>query len=541
MSQGYLVPILHAHLPFVRHPEYPEFLEEDWLFEAITETYLPLLTMMQRLWDDGVDFRLAMTMSPPLIHMLDDELLRERYVQHLERLRTLAAEERRRYGGRKGELARYYAHLFDERLHQFEDVYARDLVSAFGRFQELGRLEILTCGATHGFLPLMADVSEAVDAQVRVAAEHYRARFGRDARGIWLPECAYHPGVEQVLARHGIGYFIGERHAIEHATPRPVHGVYAPIRLPNGVAVFGRDPETSAQVWSAESGYPGHGDYREFHRDLGWDAPFEHVAAYVQPNGSRKNVGIKYHRVTGKTDRKEYYDPATAAERAAEHAGNFVFNREHQVRWLARELGRKPMITAPYDAELFGHWWYEGPLFLEMMFRKLGCDSDVIETITPSEYLAQHPVQQVAQPHFSSWGANGYAEVWLEPENEWIYSHLLPMARRMVRLANGFPGAGGRVRDALNQAARELLLAQSSDWAFILHTRTSTGYARQRTQDHIRRFAALADMIEAGRIDDALLGGIEARDTIFADIDYRVYASQGTPTARLAGRPRARV
>jgi len=523
MTIGYVCPVLHAHLPFIRHPEYPEFLEEDWLMEALSETYLPMLEVMKGLWDDGIDFRLTMTMTPPLISMLDDDLLRERYEEHLVRIRTLAEEEAHRYGGERGELARWYVDLFSKRLWQFQELWGRDVVGGFKLFQDRGRLEIITCGATHGFLPLMQDVPEAVRAQIRIAVEHYRGRFGRDPRGIWLPECAYYPGVEDHLAADGIRFFIGERHAIEHADPRPVHGVYAPLLLPNGVAVFARDPETSAQVWSAESGYPGDPVYREFHRDLGFDGPWSHVAPYVQPNGLRKMVGIKYHRVTGKTDDKAFYDPRLAEQKAAEHAANFVYNRELQARHLAAEMGRPPLIVAPYDAELFGHWWFEGPHFLNHMFRKIAQDSPDIEMITPMEYLERHPEQQVGKPGFSTWGAGGYAKVWLCPENEWIYSHLLPMARQMVRLADQHPNAQGLERRALNQAARELLLAQSSDWAFIIYTDTSVDYAVDRTRAHLSRFAALAEGIAANQIDEGLVYALEARDNLFPHLDYRVY------------------
>ncbi len=526
MSAGSFALILHAHLPFVRHPEYPSYLEEDWLFEAITETYLPLLDVFESLWRDAVDFRLSMTLTPPLISMLDDELLRERYVEHLERLAELAREEVTRRQGHQRWLAEHHLHMFESRLHAFEHKYQRDLVSAFAAWQRRGRLEILTCGATHGFLPLMQSCPEAVRAQIRVAVDHYLRRFGQQPRGIWLPECGYFPGLDQELRDAGLRWFIGESRAVEHATPRPIHGVYAPLYTPSGVAVFARDPETSAQVWSAESGYPGHPDYREFHRDLGFDGDYDHVAPYVQPTGLRKNVGIKYHRITGKTERKELYDPYRAQQVADDHASDFVRNREAQVLWLREVLGREPIIVAPYDAELYGHWWHEGPRFLEMVLRKMSCDSAVCDLVTPSGYLRRHPEQQVAQPNFSTWGAAGFADVWLDHSNEWIYPHLLVAARRMTELADRFPHAHGAERRALDQAARELLLAQSSDWAFIIQTGTSVQYAEHRTVEHLKRFAALAEMLDRGHVDTGVLHNIEARDNLFPDLDYRVYASR---------------
>ncbi|MCB9675974.1 MAG: DUF1957 domain-containing protein [Alphaproteobacteria bacterium] len=525
MSRGYLALVLHAHMPFIRHPEYPSYLEEDWLFEAITETYLPLLEVFDELHREGVPFHLSMTLTPPLVAMLDDALLQERYVDHLEQLIQLASEEVGRRTGHVQWLAERNLELFRRRLAQYTHRHGGDLVGAFADWQDRGNLEILTCGATHGFLPLMQSCPEAVRAQIEVAIDSYRRRFCREPRGIWLPECGYFPGLDAILRDAGIRWFIGEGTAIQHATPRPVYGVYAPVYTPSGVAVFGRDPETSAQVWSAESGYPGHPDYREFHRDLGYTAPFDEIAPYVQPTGLRKNVGIKYHRITGKTERKEYYDPWRARRVADEHAADFVRNREQQVAFLSDALGRAPIITAPYDAELFGHWWYEGPQFVGDLFRHLA-RSRVVESITPSAYLARHPEQQVVQPNLSSWGANSYADVWLHESNEWIYPHLLVAARHMTDLANRFARPDALQDRALRQAARELLLAQSSDWAFILQTNTSTQYASQRTVDHLERFRALYDGLVGGGVDPAVLANIEARDTLFPDIDWRVYRSR---------------
>jgi 1,4-alpha-glucan branching enzyme len=525
MPKGYLCFILHAHLPFVRHPEYPEYLQEDWLYEAITETYLPLLQVYEELWRDGIDFRISMTMSPPLISMLNDELLRDRYAARMRRLLELTAREQDRHRHDPGlrALAEHYHGLWSWRLRQFEELYQRDLVRAFGRFQDLGRLEILTCGATHGFLPLMQHQPEAVRAQIELAARHYEDNFGRRPLGIWLPECAYYPGLEPFLQEAGLAWFIGESHAIAHAVPRPIFGVHAPIVTPGGVAVFGRDLESSRQVWSSEIGYPGDPAYRDFYRDVGFDAPEDYIRPWIQPTGLRKMVGLKYHRVTGKTDHKELYDPHLARQRAAEHASNFTFNRRLQIEHLHGLYGRPPIVVSPYDAELFGHWWFEGPDFLNFALRQISCDHPEIALTTPSEYLRANPTQQVAQPPQSTWGANGDATVWLNPHNDWIYPHLHAMAERMVELAARYPDPSDLERRALNQAARELLLAQSSDWAFIIHGQTDVYYAEQRTREHIVRFNRLYEQLTGFGLQEELLRAIELRDNLFPDIDYRLY------------------
>ena len=234
-----------------------------------------------------------------------------------------------------------------------------------------------------------------------------------------------------------------------------------------------------------------------------------------------------YYKITGRGNHKAPYDPRAALDKAAEHAGNFMFNREKQVEWLAGAMDRPPLILAPYDAELFGHWWFEGPDFLNFLFRKMHYDQDVIKPITAPEFLERHPECEVAQPPLSTWGAKGYAEVWLNPGNDWIYPHLDMAAERMVELARRYEQPSAPEWRALNQAARELLLAQSSDWAFIMKTGTMVEYAKKRTRDHVARFTylyrgLLRDLPEGG-LTEAIVREFEERDNIFPEIDYRVY------------------
>ncbi len=527
MEKGFLALVLHAHLPYVRHPEHNFFLEEGWLYEAMTETYIPLIHMLEGFEKDGVPCRITMTMTPSLTSMLQDSLLQDRYGQHLEKSIELASKEieRTRFQPEFHETALHYYWEFTRARDTFNNRYQRDLTRAFRHFQDIGLIEIITCGATHGFLPLINRTETAAYAQVAVAARHYESVFGRRPIGIWLPECGYYPGVDRHLKREGIRYFIGETHGILHASPRPKFGVYAPIYCPTGVAAFGRDMESSKQVWSAVEGYPGDFDYRDFYRDIGFDLDYEYVKPYITPDGLRINTGIKYYRITGKTDHKQPYSRQRALEKAASHAANFMFNREKQLEYLHDFMGRKPIITAPYDAELYGHWWYEGPEFLNFFIRKVAFDQKTFRLITPSDYLRIYPVNQVSTPSMSSWGWKGYSETWLSGSNHQIYRYLHKAGLRMTELANRFQGQNGIVERALNQAARELFLAQSSDWAFILHTGTMVPYAIKRTKDHVLNFTRLYEDLRAGQLEDSWLKQLEEKDKIFPNVDYRVFCT----------------
>ena len=529
VSHGYLALVLHAHLPYVRHPEYDEFLEEDWLYEAIVETYLPLLEMLRGLADDGVPFQITISLTPPLCHMLRDALLQERFERYLERAIGLARSEveRTRDDARLNENARFYLGRFTHCRDAWVHTWRRDLVGAFASLQERGVVEIITSAATHGFLPLMSAFPEAVRAQIFLARDHYREMFGRDPRGIWLPECAYSATLDKVLQEANLRWFILDAHGIMFGNPRPRYAIYAPVFTPAGPAAFGRDRDSSRQVWSAEEGYPGDPAYRDFYRDIGFDLPTEDLRGFMAADGRRKFTGLKYHRITGRGAEKEIYNREWALLAADSHAGHFMGARAAQIQHLRGTMNVPPIVVSPFDAELFGHWWFEGPEFLNLFIRKAAYDQEVFKFTTPSAYLAEQDTHQLLVPSASSWGHKGYWEVWLDETNSWIYPHLHMAARRMTELARVYwakddlPELTDR---ALRQMARELLLAQSSDWAFLMKTGTARTYATKRTKDHLLRFTRLYDQIRAQTVDEAFLANCEWRDNIFSKLEWRYYA-----------------
>ncbi|MDQ3625906.1 MAG: DUF1957 domain-containing protein [Verrucomicrobiota bacterium] len=523
MRPGFLALVLHAHLPFVRHPEHDEFFEEDWLFEAITETYIPLVTMMQRLAADGVPFKLTMSVTPTLCAMLRDELLQTRYVRHLDRSVALAQREieRNQAHPQLHELSRFYCQLLVGTRQFFEEC-ERDLLSAFRSLREAGVLEIIGCAATHGLLPFLTQTPEAVRAQVLIGREVYRDVFGADPAGFWLPECAYMPGLERVLQEANIRWLILDAHGLLLGNPRPRRAIYAPCFTTAGPAVFARDPESSRQVWSAESGYPGDPAYRDFYRDIGFDLPAEYISPGSTARGPRF-TGLKYHRITGGSGEKEIYVRGWAEAAANAHADHFLESRRQQLRGLAGH-DFEPIVVMPFDAELFGHWWYEGPRFLELFIRKAAQHADELRLTTPGEYLAAHPTQEIVAPAASSWGDKGYWGMWLDPSNAWIYPHLHSAAQRMRDAARAQPLDPGALTDrVLKQMTRELLLAQSSDWAFLIKTGTAKHYAAQRTTEHIGRFNKLHQQLTAGSIDEAFLSECEWRNNLFPRVNWRYY------------------
>lgn len=521
--KGYLAIILHSHLPYVRHPEYNDFLEEDWLYEAITETYLPLLDAFEHLSKDNIDFHITLSLTPTLLEMLRDELLMNRYRRYLSNLIELSKKEIKRTLNDPAinPLARMYFDRFVHYMDVFENKYKGNIIAGFKSFKEKGSVELVTSAATHAYLPLLID-EKWQDIQIHAGVDAYIHHIRTKPEGIWLPENAYIEGLDRILNKYGIKYTFLDAHGVLNASVRPRYGVYAPICSEEGVNFFGRDMQSAKQVWSAQEGYPGDYDYREFYRDVGYDLDFDYVKPYLHSDGSRSNLGIKYYRITGKTDQKQPYVPQWAMNKVITHAGNFVFNREKHIEYLASIMDRKPIIVAAYDAELFGHWWFEGPDFLEQVFRKIHEINGPVRTITPGMYLKEYPENQVAQPSQSSWGDKGYHEVWLNGTNDWIYRHLHIAQDRMKELINT-PIRSAKQQRAINQALRELLLAQASDWPFIMNSGTVVEYAKKRFISHISRFTKLYEQIKGNKIERRFLEDVESKDNIFAWLNYKNY------------------
>ncbi|MFP3389688.1 1,4-alpha-glucan branching protein domain-containing protein [Brevibacillus sp. SIMBA_040] len=530
MNNGYLSLVLHAHLPYVRHGDRDDYLEERWVYESMLETYIPLLLVFDRLLADGIDFRMTLAVSPTLLSMLDDELIQARFRAHLAKTVELAGKEVKRtaHHSKEHRVAKMY-------LERFRTIatYCRKLdyklITGLRRVQESGSVELITCAATHAFLPFV-ETEEAIRAQLQIGIDTHERVLGRRPNGIWLPECGYTPGVDRLLKEAGLHFFFVDSHTINHATPTPRRGLYAPLFTPHDVAAFARDEVASRQVWSSFDGYPGDYDYREYYRDIGFDREMDYIEPYIHPAGIRVHTGLKYYRITGPNEHKDWYEPEWAREKAASHAGHFLYHRERQIEEASAWMDQKPLVVATYDAELFGHWWYEGPQFLDYLLRKTVCDSKHVTLITPSEYLARYPNQDRAHLPMSTWGRNGYGEVWLNERNSWIYRHLHQAERDLIEAISSLyetcvpDASSNQVKSrCLKQAARELMLAQSSDWAFILDGQTVVEYAVRRIHNHLVRLRELLALFYQEQPDEERLVEMEAAYPLFPGLDETYY------------------
>lgn len=524
-TRGALLLLLHAHLPYVRHLESPLRLEAQWLPEAVAGTYLPLLEVLERLAEERVPVRFTLSLSPTLAAMLEDALLQAQVGTWLVQQQALWEREVQRTAkdASLGPVALYHRNRLAHLVRLFEEHHHGQLLPAFARAERQGQLALLTTAATHAFFPLLRHLEEAQRAQVQVGVQEHQRLFGARPQGFWLPECGYFPGLERRLAEEELRFTFLEARGLVLAEPRPVSSVYAPLFTESGVAVYGRDPESSEAVWSAESGYPADGAYLDFHRDAGLELPRAALEPWLRAGEPRRPLGLRYHRVTGRTEEKAPYVPELAQARARAHAQHFVQRRLARLAELAPRMGRPPVLVAPYDAELFGHWWHEGPAFLEALFRQAQGQGLLLRT--PLEDLAEFPQAQLATPAESSWGSAGSAHTWLDVSNDWIPPEIHAATAALTRRANApqLPSPGAE--RLLNQAARELLLAQSSDFPFILRAGTLMEYARGRVQTHLIRFWALLEAAAGRPAEASQLAAAFAEDVAFPRLEFRAFAS----------------
>lgn len=493
---GHLAIVLHTHLPFVRHPEHARSLEERWLYEAILECYLPLLGVLDRLERDRVPVALTMSLTPPLLAMWQDPLLCARFEEHTERLQRLAAREEKRLWG-DAELAPV-AHFYAERLAELRarwHAIGGDLAAAFRRHWDEGRIELLGSSATHAYLPGLLPTFTGLAAQLQLGLLAFERAMGKKPAGIWLPECAFHPGFDRELSKQGIRYVVVDTHALTRARPRVLEAPHRAAVSPSGCAFFARDPAASEAVWSRDNGYPGDPYYRDFYRDIGYDLPEEDLEGETGPYGVRVASGLKYHRITGRTADKAPYQPGVALAQAQKHAADFVQRRADALAHAAQFMQSAPICVAPYDAELFGHWWFEGPDFLEAVFRQLPEHPSVVP-ITLGQHLRRGGLLEPAMPEASSWGANGYGDVWVGNETAWLWRHVHHATRDVERAVKAKRDLRGDRGDALDQAIVELLLLQSSDWPFIIKTNTTVEYAEARFRAHHHRLSHLLYLVD---------------------------------------------
>jgi 1,4-alpha-glucan branching enzyme len=531
MNKRHVISIvLNLHTPFVRPLDPPWAAEERVFFEALSETYLPLLEVLDRLDADHVPFRLALSLSPPLCHMLRDELLLQKYLEFTDRQIEFGLEEIKRTQGDPAlqKISRFfYDKAVDKRI-LFTERYEGDVLKTIDHYQRKGKVELLTTAATYGFLPFYTTYAEAIQAQLEVAVVSHHRFFGIRPQGFWLPELGWNDELDEQLRSYGFSYTIIDSHGLFLGTPPPARGSFYPVKTPAGILLLSRDYYAARDIAEPGTGFPFDPRYQDCRDDVGYELPSETVKPFLGPGGVRTRTGFKY-RSHGDPQApaaapRPLYDPEQALAKTREQARSFLENRIARFKKVAKYMDETAISLCAYDGDALGRYWYEGPLFIESLFRE-GAQREEIQFMNPAEYLYKQPPGSypTVVPEFSSWGVNGYAEMWLDAANDWIYRHVIRSLERMIELAERFADDTGLKERALNQAAREILLAQGSDWAKMLYKGESPEYARNQIEGALRNFTTIYESLGSNYISTEWLTSLERQHNIFPTINYRVF------------------
>ena len=566
MHNGNYVLVLHTHLPWVlHHGNWPH--GEDWLTEAAAECYIPLLNVFNDLLNEGIRPAVSLDISPVLAEQLEHPDFKGIFEKYCKDKIADAEKDEKDFTDWGWDphqiyLAQFWKNWYSERLNDFVHKYDRSIIKALKKLQDENAIEIMTCGVTHGYLPLLAS-DRSVDLQVHAAKENYKKHFGREPRGIWLPECAYRPsyewqslipiapynqkhlrpGIEQFLDKYDIDFFITDEDLTQRSSPigafnsymnkdgfkhitnpeisqQGLHFDKSPLELFNvsssekveyGTAVaFTRHHDISMQVWSGQIGYPAEPDYLDFHKK------------YM---GSK----LRYWRVTdSKIDMmyKTLYHPDWIWDKIDHQANHFIHHIENTINSHKNNTGQFATLTTPFDTELFGHWWFEGPEFLRAVLRGLH-NSPYVNTVTASEQIANVQPREVCSLPEGSWGVNNNHDVWMNEDNKWTWEAMYNNENRLKEYYDKYVNQNMNplIERVMLQALREFLLLQSSDWQFLIYTESAKDYAEQRFSFHHSDFNRLLDIVdninESNKLNDDNLQYLEAtekRNSVFPEL-----------------------
>jgi 1,4-alpha-glucan branching enzyme len=495
----------------------PGSVEESWFFEAISETYIPLLMLFDRLEADHVPFRLGISLSPVLAQMLSDDYLQKKYIAHLEHQIDFGKKETERLSN-KPEQCMLAKRRLDRAVDQhaaFITRYEANIFKTLDSYQQKRKIEFLAAPATQSFFPFFSTYPEAIQANMETAISFYRNLLGFVPQGFWLPEMGWSKELDPFLRSYGFNYTIVDSHGFVFGKPSPSRGTFYPVRTPQGVSVLARDFCACSDITRMRK----EGPYLDTGSDIGYELTLDDVAPFVAQNGARCQTGYKYWQTNGAP-----YDPEAAQNAARENARTFLENCRDRLDAALRHMPELPLSLCAFNADTFGRHWYEGPQFLENLFR-FAADYRDLQFMSPSEYLYLQPIStlEVSMPEYSSWGDNGYMETWLDSSNDWLYRHLNRSIDRMVELADRFTKNSSLKERALNQAAREILLAMSSDWPSFLYRQECTAYSLRQLKDSLQNFTTIYEALGSNYISTEWLTTLERRHDIYPNINYRVF------------------
>ena len=525
-KQYFFSIIINGHHPFVAPSQESGFSEEERdFFEALSDTWLPLLELFENMEKEGFPFQIGMVLSSSLCDMFQNNRLMERYLHWLDKRIAFGSRELKRCASNKDTmaLAEQYYKRDCWRKTAITEHYNMDLLTVFSDFQKRGRLEILLTSATQSFLPFYVSMEEAIRAHIETALIHHRKYFGRIPPGFWLPELGWTEKLGDYLVEYGIKYTITNAHALILGDPPAENGIYYPVKSSSGLVLFGQD---SSAVQDLEQTLHSRLEVFRSSHDVGYEISQKALKQVLDSINGRCSTGYCYWAGSGKNKRL-YYNPQLAEEKTAIAAKEFLKLRLTRLETASLYL-ENPISIWTFDADIMLRSWYEGTFFLKNVIKEIIYGENNLQHCTPGGYLDSpiRPLQQI-EPCFSSALKNGYAEPLLDASNDWIYRHIFRSVQRMAEMTERFSEDTGLKERALNQAARELLFAQSTDWSKALNPqyqgRINKEYAKKELLGALRNFTTIYEALGSGHISTEWLTSLERKHCFLPHMNHRVF------------------
>ena len=517
----YSIFFLHAHLPYINHFN-EDYIEENWYFANVVESYVPFLKMIERLLNDGIEPRFVISLSPTLCYMMENENLQNKLKRYINLRVKLLESELDKETNQKiiDNLKMYLEHY--HMVYDFLETYSFDLITPFKFYANQGILEIITTPATYPILPFFIN-KELIDSHITIASIDYKERFLKPLRGIFLSECAYNKSVINSLKKNSIEYFFIDERGIDRTKYDP----YSVYKTYGGINIFVRD-KTSSEYIIGDSSYPSNPVYRDFYKDIGYEREIEYLREFTLFT-QRIPTSIKYYRITDPYDQKEkdIYDISTALNQVELDAVNFIERNINRFK----DYNKNPVVVSCFNMEIFGHRWFEGIYFLEMIFRKIRSERYPIQFVTSSEYLSMNSFSnKVIDPEISSWSENGYFDKWLNERNDFIYPYIYEITQKYLRVVNKYVNSNisFNMDLALKQLAREILLMHTSDWSVMINYDTHREYALYRLKKHYHNSLKIFEQISSSNIDISFIKKLESENNIFNSLDWRIFSLRST-------------
>lgn len=535
MGNKKLVLVLTAAQDYLRHVNDDEkkyAAVTNSLFESISDTYIPLLKMMENLERNNVSFKIALTLSPMLCTLLEDPVIQKQYNDWLDKKIEFGQKEIARTASNPKllKLAKYWFEKNQGDKLAFES-YGQRIIKKLSEYQKKGCIEILaTCG-TDMFLPFYNEMTEVINAQIEAGLYSYRSFFGEVPDGFWLPQMGYYPGIEKNIKNYGMNYTILDTRSFLFSEIEPKNGIFTPARFTNALGVFSCDPETEDEIYG-EEGFSRDAVFRNEARDVGYMLSQEELEPFVEKGTSRYSLGYKYwnksaieqEELGDANDLENIYSPSDACDCCDKFARSYVEKKKEILEKAASCIDKDASLVVAVDLNKLRKNWVEGIQWIEKVL-KYAEESD-LETVLPKTLVGNPFELQRIKPYYGASSGTGYGEDLLSSKNNWMMKYVRKAGERMVDLAERFPAETGLKARLLNLGAKELMLAQSCGWAKMIDSDEFPEYAESRFKQSINDFTAVFDALGSNTVSTEWLTNLENKHQFFPWMNYRIFSKK---------------